>query len=107
MKARLIAKGIVQGVGYRYFVRNAALKNKIKGLVRNLPDGTVEIFAEGEERNMNNFIEEVRFAEGSLATVEELNVYKEGEEEFKGPWKDYGDKFIIDRRKGNVNGSEA
>ena len=97
MKVRLIAKGIVQGVGFRYFVRGRALKNNIKGLVRNLPDGSVEIFAEGDEGNLSNFIEEVRFAEGSLASVDALDVYKEGENGFKEPWKEYGDKFIIDK----------
>lgn len=97
MKVRLIAKGIVQGVGFRYFVRGRALKNNIKGLVRNLPDGSVEIFAEGDEDNLSNFIEEVRFAEGSLASVDALDIYKEGETGFKEPWKEYGDKFIIDK----------
>ncbi|MGC8699717.1 MAG: acylphosphatase [Candidatus Micrarchaeia archaeon] len=96
MKARLIAKGIVQGVGYRYFVRGAALRNGVKGIVRNLPDGTVEIFAEGDKKNIENFAEEVRFAEGSMATVEELKIYREGEKEFKGPWKPYNGQFIID-----------
>jgi len=97
MRIRLIAKGIVQGVGFRYFVRSCALKNNIKGLVRNLQDGSVEIFAEGEEVDLSNFIEEVRFAEGSLASVDALDVYKEGEVGFKEPWKEYGDKFIIDK----------
>jgi len=55
MRIRLIAKGIVQGVGFRYFVRSCALKNNIKGLVRNLQDGSVEIFAEGEEVDLSNF----------------------------------------------------
>ncbi|MFP3215067.1 MAG: acylphosphatase [Candidatus Micrarchaeota archaeon] len=97
MKVRLIAKGIVQGVGFRYFVRGRALKNNIKGIVRNLPDGSVEIFAEGDEGNLSNFIEEIRFAEGSLASVDELDIYREGEIGFKEPWKEYGDKFIIDK----------
>jgi len=97
MRVRLIAKGVVQGVGFRYFVRNRALNNNIKGLVRNLPDGSVEIFAEGNEDNINKFIEEVRFAEGSLAGVEALDIYKEGESGFKEPWKVYGDRFIIDK----------
>ncbi len=43
-----IIEGIVQGVGFRYFVYKHANSLGIKGYVRNLPDGTVEVHAEGE-----------------------------------------------------------
>lgn len=41
-----IVRGRVQGVGYRVFVRQAALELGCWGWVRNLPDKTVEVFAE-------------------------------------------------------------
>lgn len=40
--------GRVQGVGFRFFVIKEAAKQELTGWVRNLPDGTVEVTAEGE-----------------------------------------------------------
>lgn len=42
----LVVHGIVQGVGYRHFVRSAATKLGIRGFVRNADDGSVEILVE-------------------------------------------------------------
>lgn len=39
--------GTVQGVGYRYFAQNAALRLRVSGYVKNLRDGRVEIYAVG------------------------------------------------------------
>ncbi|HEX7077576.1 MAG TPA: acylphosphatase [Candidatus Eisenbacteria bacterium] len=46
---RLVAliEGRVQGVGFRYFVRDRALALGLAGMVRNLPAGAVEVVAEG------------------------------------------------------------
>ena len=56
---RMIAHGRVQGVGFRFFVRERAVPYGVKGWVKNLPDGTVEIHAEGEEEQLQVFISEV------------------------------------------------
>lgn len=40
---RLIIKGKVHGVGYRYFVFKKAIEKKARGYVRNLTDGSVEV----------------------------------------------------------------
>lgn len=45
---RFLISGLVQGVGYRYFAVRAAQRHDIVGYVRNLPDGRVEVVAEGE-----------------------------------------------------------
>jgi len=45
---RLIVSGRVQGVAFRYYTRRQAKQLGLRGYVRNLPDGKVEIVAEGE-----------------------------------------------------------
>lgn len=43
-----IISGRVQGIGYRDFVKNLAQELSLKGFVANLPDGSVEVLAQGE-----------------------------------------------------------
>ena len=45
---RYVATGRVQGVGFRYFVQDAAVREGVSGFVRNRPDGSVEARVEGE-----------------------------------------------------------
>ena len=52
-----IVYGRVQGVGYRAFIYDKALYLGLKGFVKNLPDGSVEIEAEGEEKDLFKLIE--------------------------------------------------
>ena len=47
--------GQVQGVGFRYTVRKVAAGFEVTGLVRNLPDGRVELVAEGDRAELNAF----------------------------------------------------
>ena len=56
----MIAHGRVQGVCFRFFVRDLASSTGVKGWVKNLPDGTVEIHAEGEKGALFDFIKEVK-----------------------------------------------
>ena len=46
---KLVARGRVQGVNYRWFVRQQALSLGVRGYVKNLPDGSVEIVAEADD----------------------------------------------------------
>ena len=48
MQVRIIVHGIVQGVGYRSFVRRVARIHGITGSVRNVSDGSVEISSRAE-----------------------------------------------------------
>ena len=47
MRRRVIIRGRVQGVGFRWFVREHARTLKLSGWVKNLPDGMVELEVEG------------------------------------------------------------
>jgi acylphosphatase len=47
MRIHVLVRGRVQGVGFRWFVREAARELGLAGWVRNRPDGTVEVAAEG------------------------------------------------------------
>jgi len=60
MNARLIITGNVQGVGFRAFVRNRAIKNNVTGWVKNLDDGSVEALLSGSQENLNKLIEITR-----------------------------------------------
>jgi acylphosphatase len=59
-RAELTIKGKVQNVGYRQFARIQAQKYKITGFVKNMPDNTVKIVAEGDKDNLSLFIRECR-----------------------------------------------
>ncbi len=74
--------GIVQGVGFRYFVFKLAKELNIKGYVKNLEDGTVEVFAEGEEDKLNYLIEKCKIGP-SLAKVEKVEIKEEEIKNFK------------------------
>lgn len=52
---RFIISGTVQGVGYRFFALRAAARHQVHGTVRNLPDGRVEVYAEGDRAAMDEF----------------------------------------------------
>ena len=52
----LIVEGRVQGVGFRYFTMKAAKKLSIYGYVKNMHDGNVYIYAEGDEKKLESFI---------------------------------------------------
>ncbi len=50
-----IVSGMVQGVFFRYYTKKTADKLSIKGTVRNLFNGDVEVYAQGETANLESF----------------------------------------------------
>ena len=56
---RVIFSGMVQGVGFRYTARRIAQGYEVAGYVRNLPDGTVELVAEGDPGEVERFLDAV------------------------------------------------
>ncbi len=71
--AHAFAYGRVQGVGFRYWVKQAAQVYGVKGWVRNCPDYSVEIVAEAAPAILYDFFEEVRHNH-PYARVEELTI---------------------------------
>lgn len=57
---RIYITGIVQGVFFRAFAKESAKKNNVNGFIRNLNDGRVEIFAEGNIDDVNKMVEECK-----------------------------------------------
>jgi acylphosphatase len=57
---RYLIRGRVQGVGFRYFTHSAAMRESVHGWVRNAPDGSVEVAAEGEVDAMERFERQIR-----------------------------------------------
>ena len=60
VSAHLIISGLVQGVGYRWFVMRKAEEYNMKGYVRNLYNGDVEVEVEGYRPLIVDFIKELR-----------------------------------------------
>jgi acylphosphatase len=54
---RLYIQGVVQSVFFRSFVKENAEKLDVKGFTRNLEDGRVEVFLEGDAEKVNEMVE--------------------------------------------------
>lgn len=71
-------------VGFRYFAVKSADRLGLKGYVKNLPGGKVEIVAQGGKDNLNKFVSRVK--EGpSAAEVKDIDInYREPQKEYTG-----------------------
>lgn len=56
---RVIFTGRVQGVGFRYTVQSIAKRHPVKGYVKNLADGSVELVMQGAPAALNEFLAEI------------------------------------------------
>jgi len=54
--ARFVVQGTVQGIFFRQFVKGHAADLKLRGFVRNLDNGEVEVIAEGEAENLDRLL---------------------------------------------------
>ena len=59
-RAHIIVSGMVQGVGYRFFVTKIARRMELTGWVKNLPSGEVEIEVEGPKGLVETLITELK-----------------------------------------------
>jgi acylphosphatase len=82
---RVIVSGRVQGVGYRYFVRDAAFRRNIRGWVKNNPDGTVSLVATGEKEALEAFLDDIRAKGDPFIRVKEISCeWTEATQEWQG-----------------------
>ena len=73
VRRRFVITGRVQGVGFRWFARDAAGREGVDGWVKNLPDGSVEAEIEGEIDAVDRV--EAAFRRGPAASrVEDVDV---------------------------------
>jgi acylphosphatase len=74
MRLHVVVRGRVQGVGFRWFVREAARRLELSGWVTNRDDGGVEVVAQGAEFALEKFRRQLgRGPDGAVvASVEEL-----------------------------------
>lgn len=83
-QVRLIISGRVQGINFRHFARQHAEKLDIKGFVRNLPNGSVEVVAQGEADNLKVFVRECNRGP-LLARIDDVKIInEEPTNEFEG-----------------------
>ena len=73
VEAHLIITGRVQGVGFRYYATRYAENIGIRGYVKNLADGSVEILAEGEEEQIEQFKDRLEKGSG-YARIDDISI---------------------------------
>lgn len=80
----VLYSGHVQGVGFRYTAKTVATGFDIRGAVRNLPDGRVELVAEGQREELESFRAALRDA-GLAGFIDDEQVNWAGaKNEFRG-----------------------
>ena len=68
--------GAVQGVGFRYFVRQEATRLGLAGAVWNCPDRSVEVVAQGEEALLDQLVEQCKLG-STYSKVASVDVQRE------------------------------
>jgi acylphosphatase len=79
-------KGNVQGVGFRYTTCRLAGDHQVTGYVKNLPDGSVECVTEGEQGEIEAFLESVE---------QQMGNYIHDRTEQKAPYSGRFDSFGV------------
>jgi acylphosphatase len=89
VSAHLLISGLVQGVGYRWFVMRKANEYNLKGYARNLYTDDVEVEVEGDKRLISEFIKELRIGPRS-AHITDIKIQWG---DYQGKYKNFDIKF--------------
>ncbi len=84
VRLHVFYSGRVQGVGFRYAAKQTAVGYEVTGTVRNLPDGRVELVAEGDQTELEAFQEGIREAGLRRLIRNEQALWSEASGEFRG-----------------------
>jgi acylphosphatase len=82
-RAHIVVSGLVQGVGYRYFVYRKAKEYNLKGYVRNLYSDDVEVMLEGDKGVILDFIKELKTGPISAHVTGVKVDWEEGQSEYE------------------------
>lgn len=74
VKIKATVTGTVQGVGFRFSTKQAAMEEGVAGIVKNEPDGSVYVEANGDKTSIENFIERLRKGPSPAANVDKVSV---------------------------------
>jgi len=80
----VLYSGTVQGVGFRYNVKTTATGFEVTGTVRNLPDGRVELIAEGAKTELEEFRQAIRDSGLDHFINKEQVTWSEAQNQFRG-----------------------
>ena len=83
-RLHIFYSGRVQGVGFRYSTKVAACGFEVTGTVRNLPDGRVELVAEGDRDELESFRLAIQDSEVGRFVRHEETTWAEAKNEFRG-----------------------
>ncbi len=83
--AKIIVKGLVQGVGYRYFCYQKAIEYGLSGYAKNLFNGDVELVVEGDKNLIQDFMKELKIGPSrSQVTLINVDFY-----EYQNKYKEF------------------
>jgi acylphosphatase len=84
VQMHIFYEGRVQGVGFRYTVKSVVQGFDVRGTVRNLPDGRVELAAEGERSELEAFRKAIQESEVGPFIRQEHVTWAEAKNCFRG-----------------------
>lgn len=83
-RVQILYSGSVQGVGFRYTVKRIATGFEVVGTIRNLPDGRVELVAEGARSELEAFRQAIQESGLEHFVQKELICWGNASNEFRG-----------------------
>jgi len=88
-RIHVLISGMVQGVGFRYYIMSHARRLNAKGFVKNLDDGRVEVVAEGDSKKLEELKKLLK--KGPYGSkVEDMEITTE---KYENEFKDFGVHF--------------